>query len=205
MLNVQTDRRRMRRALSVTDLLNLLEKTRKGPLRGKTTGSERALIYWVAVETGLRASEIRSLCAGSFNLLATPPTVTVEAAYSKRRRRDTLSLTPELATDLRTHLANKLPNAKAFTLPIRSADMLKDDLERAGILYRDPNTDEVFDFHSLRVQCATNLARGGAYPAVAQARMRHSTIELTMNTYTRLGQDGQTEALAALPKLSDRA
>ncbi len=59
-----------------------------------------------------------------------------------------------------------------------------------------------FDFHALRVQCASSLARGGAHPAVAQARMRHSTIEMTMNLYTKLGQDGQQAALDAMPKLT---
>ncbi|MEE9128453.1 MAG: tyrosine-type recombinase/integrase [Phycisphaerales bacterium] len=176
--------------------------TRHGPTRGQTTGPERSLVYWTAAETGLRASEIRSLTASSFDLAATPPTVVVAAAYSKRRRRDTLSLTDDLAAQLRTHLAKKLPSAAAFTIPGRTADMLKADLGRAGVPYRDPDSNEVFDFHSLRYQCASNLARGGAHPAVMQARMRHSSITLTMNVYTRLGQDGQTAALDALPRLS---
>ena len=80
--------------------------------------------------------------------------------------------------------------------------MIRADLSREGIPYRDPVTNEVFDFHSLRVQHATNLARGGAHPSVMQARMRHSTIQLTMDVYTRLGKDGQTAALDALPRLS---
>ena len=60
--------------------------------------------------------------------------------------------------------------------------MLKDDLRRAGIEYIDSETAEYFDFHSLRVQHATDLAKGGASVAVAQARMRHSDPKLTMNT-----------------------
>ncbi|MEE9131240.1 MAG: site-specific integrase [Phycisphaerales bacterium] len=202
MLNVRADRKRVRRALGLDDLINLLNVTRHGPTRGKTTGIERSLIYWVAVETGLRASELRSLTAGSFDLVATPPTVTVEAGFSKRRRRDTLSLTDDLAAALRTHLASKLPSAAAFTIPGRTAEMLKADLKRAKIPYRDPVTGEFYDFHSLRYQLATNLVRGGAHPAVMQARMRHSTVRLTMDIYARVGKDGQTAALDALPRLS---
>ena len=202
MLNVQTDRRRLRRALSLDDLLKLLSVTRHGPTRGRTTGPERSLIYWMAAETGLRASELRSLTAGSFDLAATPPTVVVEAGYSKRRRRDTLSLTDDLAAQLRTHLAKKLPSAAAFAIPTQTAEMIRADLKRAGIPYRDPETGEVFDFHGLRYQCAANLARGGAHPSVMQSRMRHSSVELTMNIYARLGKDGQTAALDALPRLS---
>lgn len=205
MLNAQTDRRRTRRALSITELKKLIKTTKSGPMRGKTSGRERALIYCLACETGLRSSEIRSLNTGSFSLITSPPTVTVEASNSKRRRRDTLSLSSELTTDLRKHLANKLPNAKAFSLPKRSADMLKDDLVRAKIEYVDPDTGAYLDFHSLRVTCATLLALGGASPATSQARMRHSSIELTMNTYTKLGMSGQDEALQALPKFSTGA
>ena len=200
--NVRTDRRRVRRALSMDDLLRLLRATHDGPDRGRTTGPERALIYWVAVETGLRSSELRSLTAASFDLAADQPTVTVEAAYSKRRQRDTLVLTADLAASLRTHLRSKLPSAPAFNVPRRTADMLKHDLELAKIPYIDPESGEVFDFHSLRVQCATNLARGGAHPSVAKAIMRHSTIKLTMDVYTRVAREDQASALEALPKLS---
>ncbi len=103
---------------------------------------------------------------------------------------------------LRLHLANKLPGTQAFAMGRMTAAMLRFDLERAGIPYKDPATGEYFDFHSLRTQCATNLFRGGAHPAVAQARMRHCTIELTMGVYTKLDQDDQAEALKAMPKLS---
>lgn len=201
-LNVETDRRRVRRALSTDEIEVLLTTTNSGPSRGRTTGPERATAYWLASETGLRSGEIRSLTANSFDLDIDPPTVTVEAVNSKRRRRDTLAFTSDLAARLRIQLRNKLPTAPAFNLPKRTADMLKDDLRRAGIEYIDSETAEYFDFHSLRVQHATDLARGGASVAVAQARMRHSDPKLTMNIYTRLGKDGQTAALAALPKRS---
>ena len=51
----------------------------------------------VAAWTGYRKGEIGSLTASSFEL-GDEPTVTVEAAYSKRRRRDTQVLHPGLAT-----------------------------------------------------------------------------------------------------------
>lgn len=76
------------------------------------------------------------------------------------------------------------------------------DLARAGIACIDPDSGEYFDFHSLRAQHGTDLARGGAYPDVARARMRHSDPKLTMNFDTKLGKDGQTAARAALPKRS---
>ncbi len=55
-------------------------------------GPERALLYRVAAETGLRAGELRSLTARSFALAGDAPTVTVAAAYSKNRREAVLPL-----------------------------------------------------------------------------------------------------------------
>ena len=135
------------------------------------------------------------MCSG------TPPTVRVRAAFSKRRRLDVLALSADLTARLRAELRTKATAAPAFVVPDRTADMLRADLERAGIPYAAED-GSVFDFHALRVQCATDLARGGAHPAVAKARLRHSTIELTMGTYTRLGMDDQAAALDALPRLT---
>jgi integrase len=65
-LNERTDRRRERRPLEVDEIRCLLEGTRAAPERFGMTGYERALLYRLAVETGLRASELRSLKVGSF-------------------------------------------------------------------------------------------------------------------------------------------
>ena len=46
------------------------------------------MLYLVASETGLRANELASLTVGSLDLDARIPAITVEAASSKRRRRD---------------------------------------------------------------------------------------------------------------------
>ncbi len=53
-LNVKTDRRHDRRALTVEELRWLMETTRDGPERFGMTGPEQAMLYRVAVETGLR-------------------------------------------------------------------------------------------------------------------------------------------------------
>jgi len=81
--NVRTDRRHDRRALTDPELRKLLDTTRRAPTRFRMTGPDRARLYQLAVETGLRASELRSLTWGSFELDGDPATVTVKAAYSK--------------------------------------------------------------------------------------------------------------------------
>ena len=80
--------------------------------------------------------------------------------------------------------------------------MIRFDLVRAGLPFVN-DIGEVFNFHALGVQCGTNLAGGGAHPALAQRRLRHSTMELTMRVYTKLGKDEQHgAALKAMPTLS---
>lgn len=60
------------------------------------------------------------------------------------------------------------------------------------------------DFHSLRHTFISNLANGGVHPAVAQSLARHSTIALTMNTYTHIVGKAEVEALSKLPNLTRR-
>src|SRR6185436_4222634 len=105
--NARTDRRHDRRALSVEELRRLIQTAHEGPVRFRISGAERAIIYQLAVESGLRANELRSRTRGSFDLDAAEPTVTVEAAYSKRRREDTLPLRPAMAAHLKAHLDRK--------------------------------------------------------------------------------------------------
>ena len=138
-MNTATDENRERRALSADELRRLLAATQGGIDRYGMAGPERALIYWLAVETGLRASELRSLTRLSFKLGSKVATVTVEATHSKRRRRDELPLRPELAAALKAHLSAKLPTAQALHVPPsdQTADMLRADLAAARNAWLD--------------------------------------------------------------------
>ena len=202
---VRNDRRHERRALSVEDATKLLNKTSVGPARYGMPASERSILYRLAIETGLRASELRSLTRASFQLNAQDPTVTVQAAYTKNRQLAELPLRPETAALLKTHLANKMPAASAFTMPskYRLIDMLRADLKVAGIPYRlDPAHGKVVDFHSLRHTCGSWLAAAGVHPKVIQRIMRHSTITLTMDRYTHAFRGDEAAAIAKLPQIS---
>ena len=202
-LNVRTDRRHDRRSLTTDELRRLIESAAAGPDREGMTGLERAMLYRVAVETGLRANELRNVTAGSFDLGSQQPTVTVEAAYSKHRRQDVLPLRAALVAALRIFLANKLPDAPAFRMPTdrkKAARMFRADVEAAGIAYR--NDDGLYaDFHGLRHTFVTNLANGGVHPKVAQALARHSTITLTKDRYSHTLIGEQADALDLLPDL----
>lgn len=120
-VNVKTDRRHDRRALELDELQWLLSVTQNSPERGGVSGQERSVVYRLAVESGLRANELRTLNRSSFDFEGELSTVTVDAAYSKSRRQDVLPLRHEMAELLRAHLATKLPQAPAFTMPKKDA------------------------------------------------------------------------------------
>ncbi len=211
-LNVRTDRRIVRRALSVEELSWLLASAGEQPERYGMTGAARALLYRLAVETGLRAGELASLKRSSFALDADNPTVTVEAAYSKHRREDILPLRANSAAALAEFMASKLPTASAFAMPpgTELAAMLREDLAAARQAWmeshRQPqerteanetafllpvdDSGRVVDFHALRHTAGSLLAAGGVHPKVAQSLMRHSDINLTLSVHPRVRRSG---------------
>jgi integrase len=65
------------------------------------------MMYVLAAWTGFRKGEIGSLRLKSLRLDDDPPTATVEACFSKRKRQDTQVLHPELAGLLSEWLATK--------------------------------------------------------------------------------------------------
>ncbi len=215
-LNTQVDRRHDRRALTEAELEQLLTATAAGPVRhgrkraGKLTwrmtGAERALLYRLAVETGFRANELRSLTLTSLALQADPPTVTVAAGYSKRRRQDTQPLRPDTAKLLADQFADHPADAPLFQLPRREnlARLFRQDLEAAGVPYQDA-AGLFADFHALRHSFITRLAKAGVHPKTAQALARHSTITLTMDRYAHSDDAEQVAALDALPELASDA
>ena len=200
-LNVRTDRRHDRRPLEVSEVRRLLAATRTSQRHCKMSGPERALLYRLAIETGLRANELRSLKVASFDLDGC--TVTVRAAYSKRRREDSLPLRPDTAAELREAFASKTPEAKAFSMPgpHKVVGMLRGDLAEAEIPYVD-ETGRYADFHAFRHTTGSFLAAVGVHPKVAQQILRHSKMDLTMSIYTHTLHGQESKAVAALPDLS---
>jgi len=106
------------------------------------------------------------------------------------------------------HLRLKLPTAQAFDMPATDcgAKAVKHYLALTGnsklgtreIPYED-EAGRVFDFHALRGQFATSLARSGVTLAAARELMRHSTVELTAKHYTHLSLEDRREAIKKLP------
>jgi integrase len=201
--NAKEDRRHDRRTLGLDELQKLIDATHQGPDIAGLSGPTRALCYRLAVASGLRYSELASLTPGSFDF-ENGPSVTVEAAYAKNGQTATLFLPSDLADDLAAYVETLEPEAKAFPLPPeKGARMLRSDLARAGIPYKD-GSGLVFDFHSLRCQCATLADQAGVTPRVVQRIMRHSSLELT-GRYTRPRGVDIENAASMLPSLKPSA
>jgi integrase len=99
----------------------------------------------------------------------------------------------------------KLPTVPAFPMWRQcGSNMLREDLKKAKIDYVDAQGRYV-DFHALRHTFLTNLAMSGVHPKVAQSLARHSDINLTMNRYTHILLETQSDALKALPDLYESA
>jgi len=228
-LNAKTDVRRRRRALSTEEFSALVNAAAVGPPVQGVTGPDRAMLYVLAAWTGYRRKELASLTRSSFKLTTKPPTVTVTAAYSKRRRRDVIPLHAEVATRIKQWLAAKkglTATQSVFDLQTpggglrRTSLMMKLDLERArtawiedaGKSKKERNRREesdylqyqdengmYADFHANRHTFISNLAKSGVSPKVAQTMARHSDINLTMNVYSHVNMDEQAAAISELP------
>ena len=188
-------------------------------------GDERALIFKTLALTGLRRSELASITVGQIHLSGPTPYIELHAADEKSRRGAELPLRRDLAADLFDWVATKLerlrdesrrrigpegaaavpmklpPATPLFKIPTSILRRLNRDLKAAGI----PKIDErgrTVDIHALRHTFGTFLSSSGTAPRTAQAAMRHSSIDLTMNVYTDpklLDVAGAIESLPELP------
>jgi site-specific recombinase XerD len=117
-LNVATDRRHDRRALSTKEFQRLVDAARASKKIEGIPGNDRAMLYILAAWTGFRKGELGSLTQRSLRLDDDPPTATVEACYSKHRRRDTQILHPEVVRLLHEWLAKKRLKPETLLFPI---------------------------------------------------------------------------------------
>jgi site-specific recombinase XerD len=222
-MNAKVDVRRERRCLHPKEFALFLEAARTGKPKRKLTGEDRAMLYLLAANSGFRCSELASLTPESFELTGDFPSVTVDAAYSKRRRQDTQPLPRGVVTflvewlrskpaqqrlwpgDWVNHAAKmvKMDLAAARATCIRKAATPEERQEREAstfLTFRD-ESDRVFDFHALRHQYISNLAASGAHPKIAQTLARHSTITLTLDRYTHVGLYDLSASVNSLPAI----
>jgi integrase len=188
--SVEEDVRRGRRALPPADLAEVLTAALASPktFRGMT-GHDRHFLYLTAMGTGFRADELASLSPASFALDAEPPTVTCRAGYTKNGKTATQPIPAEIAEALRGYLDGRPTRSPVWpgSWHERAADMLRIDLDAAGIPYAVEGPDGLLfaDFHALRHSYIALLDRAGLTLKQAMQLARHSDPKLTMAVYGR--------------------
>ena len=181
----------------------------------EAVGRERALVLKTLVLTGLRSGELRSITIGQVFLDGPAPFIELEAADEKNRDGSDIQLRADLAEDIRRWLRDRqatpvlridrsepLPaDSPLFYVPAGLRRILDRDLKAAGIPKKD-DRGRTIDVHALRHTFGTMLSQNGVAPRTAQAAMRHSKIDLTMNVYTDPRLLDVAGALESLPTLS---
>jgi integrase len=186
--------------------------------------TERVLLYAIAIQTGLRSNELRSLTKSQLFLDRDPPFITCEAGSTKNRKKARQYIHPDLADQLLDYLEYKPANTRVFHMPHETdvSGMVRADLaaartawvktagddhqersrrEESDFLCPKNHEGKVLDFHSLRHTCGAWLAMSGAQPKAVQAIMRHSSIVLTMDTYGHLFPGQEAETISRLPRM----
>ena len=221
------DKKRRRRNLSGEELTILIAVTQDSEtvFRG-LTGKDRSVLYALAANTGLRASELASLTPESFDLDSPTATVRCLAGYTKNGEEAFLPLRSDVTVMMRDYLSNTGHGERvwpgSWAKSRAGAAMIKADLEparqawigetkdakekeareRSDFLKFLDASDRYADFHSLRHTFISNLARSGVHPKMAQTLARHSDINLTMNVYTHTVIGDQAAAVESLPAVT---
>jgi site-specific recombinase XerC len=187
------------------ELRLLIETTRNSTrtFRG-LDGPSRAMLYTLAVGSGLRVSGLGALTPKDFDLGAPIPCVRLPARFSKNRKAMVQPLNAELVAVLRPFLEGKPADTLVWpgdwATGGKAAEMLRADLAKAGIPYRiaTPEGEAYRDFHSLRHSYLTMLGRSGADLRTAQLLAGHAEPGTTAR-YSHRNLNDLAEAVSRLP------
>jgi integrase len=214
--SIKIDRRIERRMVLPEEWSWLKLALKTDSIKNGQDSTERLLMYRLAIESGLRSSELRSLTRGALSLSGDNPHVTVKAAITKNSKTAKQYISDELAADLTKLVARKLPGALVFNVASRTemARTLRIDVVDARRLWletpegkRDKDSDflksptsqgEVLDFHALRHTCGAWLVQQGVSLNETKEIMRHSTITLTADCYGHLAPDARSRSRSVL-------
>ncbi|MFC1762975.1 tyrosine-type recombinase/integrase [Planctomycetota bacterium] len=182
---INKDPKTKRRALTIGEIGALLE----------VAPDWRRLLYAVALCTGLRARELRSLTR--YHLDVKQSGLRLEAAWTKNRKPGFQPLPQRLVQHLlefsKTDFISDMyytyyrkftpPKGALLYVPSHPAREIDKDLKAAGIPKK--TREGKLDFHALRTAYITLTYEMGATTKEAQALARHSSAHLTENVYAR--------------------
>ena len=204
--NVKLDRRHDRRALPLDELRAVLEAAAgSGVTFWGMSGPDRHILYLTACATGFRAEELACLRPESFDFDAAPPVAILGASETKNRQGATQPLPADVAAALRDYLQGRPAGVPLWpgNWWKRGADMLRIDLDAAGIPYavEGPDGPLYADFHALRHSFVALLEKSGATLKEAMQLARHSDPKLTMAVYGRAQLHDLGRAVERIPDL----
>lgn len=175
-------------------------------------GTRWEALFLLALSTGMRMGELFALAwedldldRGVLNLRHSLEEVqgrlTIKEPKSDSGRR-AIRLAPQDVEALRKHRKRLADEGLAFQ-PFVFVDSLGGFLRQSN--FRRMVWDKVraaagiegVRFHDLRHSSASFMLRAGIHPKIVQERLGHSTIKLTMDTYSHLLPDSQNEAAGA--------
>ena len=158
----------------------------------------------MAVESGLRRGELRSLTVASVDLKGLR--IFVKGGpdgATKNKDEATQYITPETGELLREYIKGKMPNVPLSpTIHHRSGKMVRQDCEAAGI--EAENHKGKLGLHSLRHTCGSYLLAHGVHPKEVQEIMRHKDYGLTMNRYGHSLDGYKRQAVNKLPRFASQ-
>jgi integrase len=169
--------------------------------------TELYALYVLAVTTGMRQGELLGLKwedvdlgRGTLQVRRTVFGGQISAPKTSRGKRS-IALTRATVRALRGHpkRAEWVFSSRVGT-PIRCHNLInrcwKPLLAKAGLPLD-------IRFHDLRHTCATLLLANGVHPKIVQEMLGHSTISITLDTYSHVLPNMQKEAVKAMEDLTD--
>jgi integrase len=169
--------------------------------RLELNGYGRALLYKMAVLTGLRARELHKLKVDFLETETDQPKIFAPKTITKNKKDAIFHLRKEFAEELASWVkqTGRKPTDPLFSVPRSYLRHFKKDLQFAGIPFIDTQGRK-FDFHALRKTCNVLMGRAKISPALRQKHMRHSDIRLTLETYDDADAYDQTIIVSGLPE-----
>jgi integrase len=178
-----TTRRRALTADEVHQLLNSIDED------GTVWAKRRRMGYELALASGLRAGELRALMVKNLDVKRSG--LNLEAKWTKNRQTGFHPLPLYLVERLAELSMGKSPDDPLVFVARETSSSLQADLERAGLKKFGPGGK--VDFHAFRVAYTSFVVESGTDLKTAQTLARHSSPNLTMNTYARARQDRLAE------------
>jgi len=180
----------------------------------KAAPDDRSLLYEVAICTGLRANELRSLKV--HDLDTNRSCLQLDSSWTKNRKSGAQPIPHDLTRRLsefairgeamRLYIHNytrrnagSLPSEPLLYIHSDPSKAFTSDLRRAEIPKATP--EGKLDFHALRTTYATLVVESGANLKEAQTLLRHSSPQLTMNVYARVRKGRLGEVAESVGRL----